>query len=114
VILLFSNVTRLLLRARVCELVQVGVKCLAVICCRVSPLQKAQVATLVSKAGDVTLAIGDGANDVGMIQVRHVPCVCACRIKRSFQPMLVSRVGGWVRMGSWGVRGSVRMCACLP
>lgn len=48
---------------------QVGVRCLAVVCCRVSPLQKAQVTTLVSKAGDVTLAIGDGANDVGMIQV---------------------------------------------
>lgn len=49
--------------------VQVGIKCAAVVCCRVSPLQKAQVTTLVSKAGDLTLAIGDGANDVGMIQV---------------------------------------------
>ncbi|KAF5839585.1 HAD-like domain-containing protein [Dunaliella salina] len=51
---------------------KVGVKCLAVVCCRVSPLQKAQVTMLVSKAGDVTLAIGDGANDVGMIQAAHL------------------------------------------
>ena len=39
----------------------------AVVCCRVSPLQKAQVTRLVRDgAGQVTLAIGDGANDVSM------------------------------------------------
>jgi len=39
----------------------------AVVCCRVSPLQKAQVTRLVREgAGQVTLAIGDGANDVSM------------------------------------------------
>lgn len=38
---------------------------------RVSPLQKAQVVRLVKAQvkDSVTLAIGDGANDVGMIQV---------------------------------------------
>lgn len=38
---------------------------------RVSPLQKAQVVRLVKSQvkKSVTLAIGDGANDVGMIQV---------------------------------------------
>lgn len=38
---------------------------------RVSPLQKAQVVRLVKSQvkNSVTLAIGDGANDVGMIQV---------------------------------------------
>ena len=41
-------------------------------CCRVSPLQKAQVTALVKGHGDVTLAIGDGANDVGMIQKAHI------------------------------------------
>ncbi|KAJ3217909.1 hypothetical protein HDU67_007060 [Dinochytrium kinnereticum] len=48
--------------------------CKAVICCRVSPLQKALVVKLVKKYidGAVTLAIGDGANDVGMIQAAHV------------------------------------------
>lgn len=40
----------------------------AVVCCRVSPLQKAQVTRLVKEgAGQVTLAIGDGANDVSMV-----------------------------------------------
>ncbi|KAJ1561416.1 hypothetical protein HK405_003976 [Cladochytrium tenue] len=48
--------------------------CKAVVCCRVSPLQKALVVKLVKKnvVGSVTLAIGDGANDVGMIQAAHV------------------------------------------
>ncbi|KPJ01062.1 putative phospholipid-transporting ATPase IA [Papilio xuthus] len=43
--------------------------CKVVVCCRVSPIQKAEVVDLVSRAtGAVTLAIGDGANDVAMIQ----------------------------------------------
>ena len=41
----------------------------AVICCRVTPLQKAWVVELVKKYKKaVTLAIGDGANDVSMIK----------------------------------------------
>ncbi|KCV70111.1 hypothetical protein H696_03573 [Fonticula alba] len=51
------------------ELYRLGQVCKSVICCRVTPLQKAQVVQLVRKrAGDVCLAIGDGANDVSMIQ----------------------------------------------
>lgn len=47
--------------------------CKAVICCRVSPLQKALVVKLVKRNIDsVLLAIGDGANDVSMIQAAHV------------------------------------------
>ena len=43
--------------------------CSAVICCRVTPLQKALVVELIKKHKDaVTLAIGDGANDVSMIK----------------------------------------------
>jgi soluble P-type ATPase len=38
----------------------------------VSPLQKAQVTALVKTWGHTTLAIGDGANDVGMIQKAHI------------------------------------------
>jgi phospholipid-translocating ATPase len=45
-------------------------KCEAVVCCRVSPLQKAKIVKLVKEGlGVMTLAIGDGANDVSMIQV---------------------------------------------
>ena len=46
--------------------------CGSVICCRVSPRQKAQVTELVKLSGATTLAIGDGANDVGMIQAAHI------------------------------------------
>lgn len=43
-----------------------------VICCRVTPSQKAQVVTLVKNSKRMTLAIGDGGNDVSMIQAAHV------------------------------------------
>nr|XP_057927431.1 probable phospholipid-transporting ATPase IM isoform X2 [Doryrhamphus excisus]XP_057927432.1 probable phospholipid-transporting ATPase IM isoform X2 [Doryrhamphus excisus] len=47
--------------------------CKAVICCRVTPLQKAQVVELVKTYKQaVTLAIGDGANDVSMIKAAHI------------------------------------------
>ncbi|KAL1216326.1 putative phospholipid-transporting ATPase 11 [Cardamine amara subsp. amara] len=43
--------------------------CASVICCRSSPKQKALVTRLVKTGtGKTTLAIGDGANDVGMLQ----------------------------------------------
>ncbi|KIO25076.1 hypothetical protein M407DRAFT_25607 [Tulasnella calospora MUT 4182] len=54
-------------------LLQLGIRCEAVICCRVSPKQKAQIVRLVKDGMDVvTLAIGDGANDVSMIQAADV------------------------------------------
>ncbi|TKY73356.1 putative phospholipid-transporting ATPase 9 [Spatholobus suberectus] len=47
--------------------------CASVICCRSSPKQKALVTRLVkSGTGKTTLAIGDGANDVGMLQEADV------------------------------------------
>ncbi|XP_073750859.1 phospholipid-transporting ATPase IB-like isoform X2 [Callorhinus ursinus] len=50
-----------------------ALSCRAVLCCRLSPLQKAEIVNLVKKhVGAITLAIGDGANDVGMIQMAHV------------------------------------------
>ena len=50
-----------------------AVSCKAVICCRVSPLQKALVVKLVKRnLKSLLLAIGDGANDVSMIQAAHV------------------------------------------
>ncbi|XP_052173708.1 phospholipid-transporting ATPase 3 [Diospyros lotus] len=54
-------------------LLNLSLNCSSVVCCRVSPLQKAQVTSLVRKgAGKITLSIGDGANDVSMIQAAHV------------------------------------------
>ncbi|CDF90584.1 ZYBA0S07-04434g1_1 [Zygosaccharomyces bailii CLIB 213] len=54
-------------------LLALGKICKAVICCRVSPLQKALVVKMVKrKTSSLLLAIGDGANDVSMIQAAHV------------------------------------------
>ncbi|XP_047963025.1 probable phospholipid-transporting ATPase 8 [Salvia hispanica] len=48
---------------------QLAVSCASVICCRSTPKQKALITRLVKKStGRTTLAIGDGANDVGMLQ----------------------------------------------
>ncbi|KAG0948966.1 hypothetical protein G6F57_004649 [Rhizopus arrhizus] len=54
-------------------LFEIATQCKAVICCRVSPLQKALVVKLVKRfSKSILLAIGDGANDVSMIQAAHV------------------------------------------
>lgn len=52
----------------------VTIKCTAVLCCRLSPLQKSKVVALIktSRHNFITAAIGDGANDVSMIQEAHV------------------------------------------
>ncbi|KAL4146206.1 hypothetical protein PRNP1_012076 [Phytophthora ramorum] len=66
------------------KLLNVARVCKALIACRVSPSQKADIVQLVRKGGrqgsgqkgkgeqPITLAIGDGANDVSMIQTAHV------------------------------------------
>uniref|UniRef100_H3BZ74 Phospholipid-transporting ATPase n=1 Tax=Tetraodon nigroviridis TaxID=99883 RepID=H3BZ74_TETNG len=55
------------------ELLRMACMCQTVICCRVTPLQKAKVVQLVKKYKQaVTLAIGDGANDVSMIKAAHI------------------------------------------
>lgn len=53
--------------------VDLATRCKSVICCRVSPIQKAQVVASVKHARNaMTLSIGDGANDVSMIQEANV------------------------------------------
>lgn len=55
------------------QLFQLASKCSVVLCCRVAPLQKAGIVALVkNRTSDMTLAIGDGANDVSMIQMADV------------------------------------------
>ena len=50
-------------------------QCETVVCCRVSPSQKAQAVKLVKDGRNaMTLSIGDGANDVAMIQEANVGC----------------------------------------
>ncbi|XP_041374106.1 phospholipid-transporting ATPase ID-like isoform X1 [Gigantopelta aegis] len=54
-------------------LVKLSSSCKSVICCRVTPLQKALVVDLIKKhKKSITLAIGDGANDVSMIKTAHI------------------------------------------
>nr|XP_026489738.1 probable phospholipid-transporting ATPase IF [Vanessa tameamea] len=54
--------------------VDISMKCDAVLCCRLSPIQKAKIVKLIKQSPErpVTAAIGDGANDISMIQEAHV------------------------------------------
>jgi len=62
--------------------VDLACECKAVICCRVTPKQKAMVVDLVKKYKKaITLAIGDGANDVNMI-----------KSKAAVRPLLVGNI----------------------
>ncbi|KAF8724238.1 hypothetical protein HU200_021261 [Digitaria exilis] len=55
------------------ELFKLATECSVVLCCRVAPLQKAGIVALIkNRTDDMTLAIGDGANDVSMIQMADV------------------------------------------
>ncbi|KAH7868232.1 phospholipid-transporting ATPase 1 [Lentinula edodes] len=52
-----------------------GTQCETVVCCRVSPAQKALTVKLVKEGRKaMTLSIGDGANDVAMIQEANIGC----------------------------------------
>ena len=51
-------------------LFQIAEKCSAVVCCRMSPLQKSEIVKMMktSSKKPITAAVGDGGNDVAMIQ----------------------------------------------
>lgn len=49
-----------------------ALSCDSVICCRCTPAQKAALVSCVRAQGRTTLAIGDGGNDVAMIQAANV------------------------------------------
>jgi phospholipid-transporting ATPase len=53
---------------------QLAIRCNTVLCCRVTPKQKAQMVNMVKERqpNTTTLAIGDGANDVNMITSAHI------------------------------------------
>jgi len=56
------------------QLNEICKKCKSVICARVTPRQKAAIVDMVRRADPllVTLSVGDGANDVPMIQTAHI------------------------------------------
>ena len=55
-------------------LYQIAAKCSAVVCCRMSPLQKSEIVKMMKNSSlkPITAAVGDGGNDVAMIQEAHV------------------------------------------
>ncbi|XP_069074061.1 phospholipid-transporting ATPase IC-like isoform X1 [Pleurodeles waltl] len=53
--------------------VDLASRCQAVVCCRVTPKQKAVVVDMVKRHKKaITLAIGDGGNDINMIKTAHI------------------------------------------
>ena len=55
------------------QLIQIVKNCEAVVCFRMIPLEKANMVKLVKEnLNKITLSIGDGANDVNMIQEAHI------------------------------------------
>jgi magnesium-transporting ATPase (P-type) len=68
-----ASLTFMLEPALIMDFLAVSCECASVICCRVSPLQKRLVTKMVKDNKKViTLSIGDGANDVPMIQAAHI------------------------------------------
>ena len=73
VLILTAKATELVLTELEDLFMEIALKCKSVIFSRVSPFQKASIVAMVKKhKGTMTLAIGDGANDVGMLQEAHV------------------------------------------
>ena len=58
----------------VARLLEIIFQCNSIVACRLNPLQKAQLVALIknSKTKPLTMAIGDGGNDVSMIQEAHL------------------------------------------
>ncbi|XP_035734472.1 probable phospholipid-transporting ATPase IF isoform X2 [Vespa mandarinia] len=52
---------------------KIAMSCESVVCCRLTPLQKSEIVQMIKKTkGIITAAVGDGGNDVSMIQEAHV------------------------------------------
>jgi len=74
-ILSLDEITRIMKNPELKDLFyQLAIRCNSVLCCRVTPKQKAQMVNLVKERqpNTTTLAIGDGANDVNMINSAHL------------------------------------------
>jgi len=69
-----AALSSILMHAKETELNEICKLCKSVICARVTPRQKAAIVDMVRRADPtlVTLSVGDGANDVPMIQTAHI------------------------------------------
>uniref|UniRef100_A0A0N5BVR4 Phospholipid-transporting ATPase n=1 Tax=Strongyloides papillosus TaxID=174720 RepID=A0A0N5BVR4_STREA len=54
------------------DFLSLALECETVVCCRMSPMQKSDVVELIQSRCNHVLAVGDGANDVAMIQSANV------------------------------------------
>ena len=56
------------------KLSDISIQCHSIVACRLSPVQKSLLVTMIKEANNsyVTCAIGDGGNDVSMIQEAHI------------------------------------------
>nr|XP_021524808.1 probable phospholipid-transporting ATPase IIA [Aotus nancymaae] len=71
------------------EFMELACQCPAVVCCRCAPTQKAQIVRLLQeRTGKLTCAVGDGGNDVSMIQ--ESDCGVGVEGKVSVFPLLDS------------------------
>lgn len=70
-LILYINLFHLFFRSKLIRpFLKLAKGCASVLCCRSTPLQKAYLVKIVKEELRLcTLAIGDGANDVSMIQV---------------------------------------------
>ncbi len=51
----------------------IAIRSRSIVCCRMSPKQKSDVVHIFKSRGKwITLAVGDGANDVSMIMEAHI------------------------------------------
>jgi magnesium-transporting ATPase (P-type) len=73
VLILTAHATERVLGPELNPFLAIAERCQSVIFCRVSPFQKASIVALLKRQKNArTLAIGDGANDVGMLQEADV------------------------------------------
>lgn len=92
--------------------VELASQCQAVICCRVTPKQKALIVALVKKYQRVvTLAIGDGANDINMIKSGWWAASRGSGRPAGGGGRLTGRMSPQPRTSAWGWRGRR---ACRP
>jgi len=54
------------------DFLRLASKLSSVCCCRCAPSQKREITAAVKKTGSRVLGIGDGGNDVGMIEEAHI------------------------------------------
>jgi len=75
-LVLDGKTTKFALESEACRklVYKLGLACRTCVCCRLSPMQKKHLVDLVRQENPkvITLAIGDGANDVPMIEGAHI------------------------------------------